>query len=94
MAAGLRRFSSNASDRSARETDRTIRNVGGGAELWDGTASATDTEGEIEPRIEHGLNTDKMLAGKELVPVSYDDGGIRAMALEHGEITEQITDGS
>jgi GxxExxY protein len=31
-----------------------------------------------------------MQAGEELVPVSYDVGGIRAMALEHGEITEQI----
>jgi GxxExxY protein len=29
-------------------------------------------------------------AGKELVPVSYGDGDTRAMALEHGEITEQI----
>jgi hypothetical protein len=53
------------------------------AELWDGIAPATDAEGNIEPLIEHGLNTDKMQAGKELVPVSYDDGGIRAMALEH-----------
>jgi hypothetical protein len=31
-----------------------------------------------------------MQAGKRLVAVSYDDVGIRAMALEHEEITEQI----
>jgi GxxExxY protein len=31
-----------------------------------------------------------MQAGKELVSVSYGDGGTRAMALEHEEITEQI----
>ena len=31
-----------------------------------------------------------MQAGKEPVPVSYRDGGTRAMVLEHGEITEQI----
>ena len=31
-----------------------------------------------------------MQAGKELAPVNYGDGGTRAMALEHGEITEQI----
>jgi hypothetical protein len=38
----------------------------------------------------NGLNTDRIQAGKELVPESYGDGGTRAMALEHGEITEQI----
>jgi PD-(D/E)XK nuclease superfamily len=31
-----------------------------------------------------------MQAGKELVPVCYGDGGTKAMALEHAEITEQI----
>jgi hypothetical protein len=31
-----------------------------------------------------------MQAGKELVPVSYGDGGTKAMALERAEITEQI----
>jgi GxxExxY protein len=31
-----------------------------------------------------------MEAGKELVPVSFHNGSTRAMALEHGEITEQI----
>jgi GxxExxY protein len=31
-----------------------------------------------------------MRAGKELVPANYRNGGTRAMALEHGEITEQI----
>ena len=31
-----------------------------------------------------------MQAGKELAPVNYGAGGTRAMALEHGEITEQI----
>jgi hypothetical protein len=30
-----------------------------------------------------------MQPGKELVPESYGDGGTSAMALEHGEITEQ-----
>ena len=30
-----------------------------------------------------------MQASKKLVPMSYGDGGTRAMALEHGEITEQ-----
>jgi hypothetical protein len=38
----------------------------------------------------HGFNTDTMQAGKELVPVNYGDGGTRAMALEHREITEPI----
>ena len=31
-----------------------------------------------------------MQASKKLVPMSYGDGGTRAMALEHREITEQI----
>jgi hypothetical protein len=31
-----------------------------------------------------------MQVGKESVPESHGDGGTRAMALEHGEITEQI----
>jgi hypothetical protein len=31
-----------------------------------------------------------MQAGEEPVPVSYRNGGTRAMALEPGEITEQI----
>ena len=38
----------------------------------------------------HGFNTDTIQAGKELAPVNYGDGGTRAMALEHGEIAEQI----
>ena len=45
---------------------------------------------EVLPRIEHGFNTDTMQASKKLVPMSYGDGGTRAMALEHGEITDQI----
>jgi hypothetical protein len=50
----------------------------------------TDGKEEIQPRIEHGLNTDRMQAGRELVPVNYGDGATKALALEHGEITEQI----
>lgn len=58
--------------------------------LWDWTAPATDRGGEIQPRIEHGLNTDRVQARRKLVPPGYGDGGTRAMALEHEEITEQI----
>jgi hypothetical protein len=40
----------------------------------------TDRDRENQPRIEHGLNTDRMQAGKELVSVSYGDGGTRPEA--------------
>ena len=66
------------------------QNAGGGAEVWDGTAPATGTEGGIEPRIERGLNTDKMLAGEELVRVSYDGGGAEVW---HGTATATGTEG-
>jgi hypothetical protein len=46
-------------------------------------------ERELKGKLSHGLNTDRMQAGKALVPVSYPDGGARAMALAHGEITEK-----
>jgi hypothetical protein len=43
---------------------------------WSTRATNTrDSEGDIRPRIEHGLNTDRMLTGEELVPVSYGNRG-------------------
>ena len=48
------------------------------------------TKLRLTHRTEHGFNTDTIQAGKELLPMSYGDGGTTAMALEHGEITEQI----
>jgi hypothetical protein len=105
MAAVLR-LSSNASDSSARQTDRcnwlaivqfwvrtdsiehasrrrwvgsnqviTTRNFGGGAELWDGTAPATDTEGEIEPRmLAHGLTSTRRPAPATALRQTASDG--------------------